>query len=940
MLGRLCFFLFLVTALILSGCSPSNERTAGENVVPSWEILNTEGAPTARHEASAVAYNGKLYLIGGRRINPVDVYDPATNSWSAKSKTPIELHHFQSVVIDDAVYLMGAMTGGWPNETPLEKVMVYYPDENRYEEIHDIPEARRRGGAGVAYYNGKIYMVGGITNGHMNGYVNWFDEYDPNTGEWRILPDAPHKRDHFVASVVGNKLYAFAGRKTEHAVGNDFGPTHTYGDVFNFETEAWEPLDEALNLPTGRAGNMISTWKNEIIIGGGESEHQVAAHSEIEAFDTVSRTWRNWPALNEGRHGSAFVEIDGYLYTASGCGKRGGEPELTSIERLKLPSKAYKAAANLTPLATKASSKPEGHKQWHTVTLDFVGPATSETAQENPFTDYRLFVEFKSGDMRYLIRGFYAADGKAAQTSAGAGNVWQVRFTPPKEGEWTYTASLKKGSNIAISRVEAEGENIEIANASGDFTVSASDKMAPDFRATQRGMLTHHKGYYRFLNSKRYWLKGGPNSPENLLAYTGFDGTYRIADEVRDGEAQAGEDIHSFEPHLKDWRPGDLSWGDGKGKSLIGAMNYLADEGMNTVYFLTMNILGDGKDVWPYLTPDDVSRFDVSKLEQWNILFDHMQSKGILLHVVTQETENELMLDDGDTGPERALYFSELIARFAHHPALVWNLGEENGPVHWRPEGQNDAQRKAMTNYFTAHDPYNHPILLHTHSQASEKDDIVGPLLGFKPLDGLSFQVAYRETVNAETQKWRRLSREAGAEWVITMDEIGQWYMGAPPDSMDPRHDSLRRHALWGHLMGGGAGVEWYFGARFPSNDLSSEDWRERENLWRQTRNALSFYEAYLPFWEMESCNDLTDRSDDYCFGKEGEVYAIYLPEGGTTFMKLPKGHEYKLSWYDPVAGGALRVGSVDKVEGADRLEVGMPPNPSGRDQVLLIQRD
>ena len=56
--------------------------------------------------------------------------------------------------------------------------------------------------------------------------------------------------------------------------------------------------------------------------------------------------------------------------------------------------------------------------------------------------------------------------------------------------------------------------------------------------------------------------------------------------------------------------------------------------------------------------------------------------------------------------------------------------------------------------------------------------------------------------------------------------------------------------------------------------------------------------------------------------------------------MKLPKGHAYKLSWYDPVAGGALRLGSVDKIEGADRLEVGLPPNPSGRDQVLLIQRN
>jgi len=63
-----------------------------------------------------------LYLIGGRRINPVDVYDPATNIWTQKGPTPIELHHFQAVVYGDAIYIMGAMTGGWPNEKPLDRI--------------------------------------------------------------------------------------------------------------------------------------------------------------------------------------------------------------------------------------------------------------------------------------------------------------------------------------------------------------------------------------------------------------------------------------------------------------------------------------------------------------------------------------------------------------------------------------------------------------------------------------------------------------------------------------------------------------------------------------------------------------------------------------------------------------------------------------------------
>ena len=68
---------------------------------------------------------------------------------------------------------------------------------------------------------------------------------------------------------------------------------------------------------------------------------------------------------------------------------------------------------------------------------------------------------------------------------------------------------------------------------------------------------------------------------------------------------------------------------------------------------------------------------DVSKLDQWEIVFAHGTEKGMFLHFKTMETENEMLLDDGDLGRERKLYYRELIARYAHHPALNWNLGEE-----------------------------------------------------------------------------------------------------------------------------------------------------------------------------------------------------------------------------------------------------------------------
>ncbi|WP_029489717.1 hypothetical protein [Aquimarina agarivorans] len=92
-----------------------------------------------------------------------------------------------------------------------------------------------------------------------------------------------------------------------------------------------------MKIPIQTAGNSAFSWNGKIIIGGGESDRQLKVHHEVIAFNTDSNTWNNWPNLNTGRHGTGFARVANYIYTASGCGNRGGTPELVSIERLKLP---------------------------------------------------------------------------------------------------------------------------------------------------------------------------------------------------------------------------------------------------------------------------------------------------------------------------------------------------------------------------------------------------------------------------------------------------------------------------------------------------------------------------------------------------------------------------------------------------------------------------
>lgn len=575
----------------------------------------------------------------------------------------------------------------------------------------------------------------------------------------------------------------------------------------------------------------------------------------------------------------------------------------------------------------ETASEPLQYEKWEVITLDFEGPATSEVAELNPFTDYRMNVIFSKGEQEYIVPAYYAADGQAGESGAEEGSIWRVHFTPDQIGSWNYTVSFQQGKMIAAA--DRGGKGVGPDGETGTFEVVAGTDQSHPFQT--KGRLTHPNGrFFQFAETGEPFVKGGANSPENLLAYADFDGTYSI-----DSTKQF---IKEFKPHLQDWGAGDPTWQSGKGKGLIGAINYLADVGMNAVYFITMNIEGDGRDVFPYRSHTDLTRFDCSKLDQWNTVFTHAQKKGIALHFVTQETENEMLLDKGDTGPIRSLYYRELVARFAHHHAIFWNLGEENGPADFSPHGQSTAQRKAMTNWFKENDPYQNPVLLHTHAAPQLQDSILPDLLGFEALDGLSMQIGNKYRVHQDMLKWWEKSKESGHEWVSSMDEIGWYWMGAMPDADMPTHDTLRQEVLWSSFLAGGSGVEWYFGYKYAQSDLNCEDWRSRDQLWKQTKIAMDFFAA-LPLKEMEPADELLKGENSHCLAKTGDTYVVYSKKPQVVYLDLTDGPaEVEVKWMNPMTG-EWQADHTQKLEGGAAIELETPSGGQQSDWVALVTK-
>jgi hypothetical protein len=588
-------------------------------------------------------------------------------------------------------------------------------------------------------------------------------------------------------------------------------------------------------------------------------------------------------------------------------------------------------------------------KQWHKVTLTLNGPFASETdTRPDPFTDYRMTVTFthESGYPAYDVPAYFAADGNAGETSASEGTKWRAHLSPDKTGKWNYKISFLQGALVATADMPWMKPLSPFDGIEGSFIIAPTDKTGRDLRA--KGRLEYvGKHFLQFKGTGDYFFKAGADAPETLLAYEDFDNTEALKPKIP---------LKSFQPHIQDYREGNPTWKNGKGKGLIGAINYLASKGVNSFSFLTYNAGGDGDNVWPFISRDDKYHYDCSKLDQWQMVFDYAQSQGMYLHFKTQETENddntrghdkEILipeaLDGGELGPERRLYYRELIARFGYLLALNWNLGEENT--------QSDENHKQMAAYFASHDPYHHNIVLHTFP--NEQDKRYTPLLGNQSeLTGVSLQNAWNVSFR-QTLKWVQASEQAGKPWIVTNDEQNSAAQGVPPDPNYKGFDAstvgysihdIRKQTLWGNIMAGGAGVEYYFGYQLPENDLMLQDFRSRDKSWDYCSIALQFLsDNKIPLERMKNSDALIGNNNmdkgKHCLACKGEIYLVQLAYEPTTTLDLTNDEgEFSIEWFNPATGERLRKGSIRTVKGGRIVDLGRAPSQNGDDWVVLVK--
>lgn len=590
-------------------------------------------------------------------------------------------------------------------------------------------------------------------------------------------------------------------------------------------------------------------------------------------------------------------------------------------------------------------------KKWHKITLLFDGPQAAELDSLNPFTDYRLEVTFTNGSSEYTVPGHFAGDGKAANTSAFSGTKWRVFFSPNNIGTWKYKVSFKKGNKIALTN---DGESVSpLDNLTGDFVVANSDKTGNDFRS--KGRLQYAGEHYlQFADTKEYFVKMGADSPENILHFVDFDATTNGYG--KQGKLQ--QFLKNWEPHAKDFdslSAASFRWGPdaNKGNNVLGALKYLANQGMNSMSLMLFSVDGDDRNVFPYILKKSEEefiaetnqnnsktwekgffykdRFDVSKLDQWEKIFEYAEYLGLFVDIKLSEIENNKFHFENESDYLRKLYYREIISRFGHHLGIQWNVSEEiSMPV--------QQMRDALT-FIKNTDAYQNLRVIHTfpdnlgtknwQTYQIYYDDNLGDK---SDITGLSMQITVEKDslqIHKDVKRFVESSNKSGKKWVIFNDEQGPADLGMPAD---PIGDLFARHQIiWSTLMAGGAGVNYYYGYKTGSTDLSSQDHRTRETKYKYGKYALDFFRNNLlpEITQMKNMNEATTSKNDFVFGIENKIYAVYMPKGGSNTISLPKS-KWVITWFNPRNGETLSKKS--------KLKKGVFIAPNNEDWVALIK--
>jgi N-acetylneuraminic acid mutarotase len=145
-------------------------------------------------------------------VGTVEAYDPAINTWESRAPMPTPRNHYLAAAVGGKIYAIDGRIGSVfvTMSDVIDVVEEYDPATNHWKYKGRSPTNRGDVSGGV--YNGKIYVAGGEFQDTMRKMAFWGVEvYDPQTETWEAIPHMQIARHGFAAAFLGNVFHVMGG---------------------------------------------------------------------------------------------------------------------------------------------------------------------------------------------------------------------------------------------------------------------------------------------------------------------------------------------------------------------------------------------------------------------------------------------------------------------------------------------------------------------------------------------------------------------------------------------------------------------------------------------------------------------------------------------------------------------------------------------------------
>ena len=257
--------------------------------------------PLPRAEVAAAPFRGDIAVVGGylpdgSSSDDVDLYDPASDSWSRLADLPVEVNHASAASVGAKLYVVGGYVG--PG-VKLRNAYVFDGDE--WRGLRPLPAARAAAGAAVV--GGKLYVVGGLG---PNGPARGAFALDLKTGRWASF-GGPTPRHHLGVTAARGKVYAVGGQPDSSTNLRAF-------EAYSPKTRRWTRIAP---VPGMRGGTAAAFAKGLVVSVGGEEPQGTVG--SVYGYDLVKKRWRRLASLPTPRHGMGIATIAGRVYAIGGA---------------------------------------------------------------------------------------------------------------------------------------------------------------------------------------------------------------------------------------------------------------------------------------------------------------------------------------------------------------------------------------------------------------------------------------------------------------------------------------------------------------------------------------------------------------------------------------------------------------------------------------------